>query len=191
MTKQKIRTKISEKRNKLSKTLATDKSHKIHKRFIATAEFKNAKSIMFYIKKNNEVDTESMIELALRKRKTVCAPCTDKTNRKLHPAVIKNLKEDLAYGHYRILEPRKKDIKPKRIDLIVIPGIAFDEEGHRLGRGKAYYDNFLKHIKDIPKIGLAYNFQILKKLPRDGHDIPMDKIITEKRIIKIEKSKPR
>lgn len=185
MTKQEIRKRILEKRNNLNKQWIVNKSRKIHRRLVSTKEFQKAGTIMFYITKDNEVETKSMIELALRKRKTVCAPCTDKINRKLHPAIIKDLKRDLVKGNYDILEPRKKASRPKKIDLVITPGIAFDANGHRLGRGKAYYDRFLERLKNIPKIGLAFDFQIVDKLPVDNHDIPVDKVITEKRIIKI------
>lgn len=183
MTKQEIRKKILAKRNNLSKTWAIKLSKKIHKRLIATKEFRRAKTIMFYMAKDNEVETKSAIELALRRRKTVCTPCTDKINHRLHPAIIKDLERDLVEGSFGILQPRKKAARPKKIDLIITPGVAFDINGYRLGRGKAYYDKFFEEMGNTPRIGLAFEFQIVRKLPVDNHDIPMDKVITEKRII--------
>ena len=185
MNKQEIRKTLLRKRNKLPKSWVISQSKKIHQRLAVTKEFQKAETIMFYITKDNEVETKSMVELALRLRKTVCAPCVDKINHKLHPAIIKDQKKDLIVGSYNIFEPRKQAKRPKKIDLVILPGIAFDVNGHRLGRGKAYYDRFLKNLEDIPKIGLAFDFQILNKLPVDTHDISMDKVITEKKTIKM------
>lgn len=190
MTKQEIRKKILAKRNRLPKNWVTNKSKIIHKRLIATKEFRRAKTIMFYIATDNEVETKSSVELALRQKKQICAPCTDRINNRLHPAIIENLKTDLKEGCYGILQPPKNTVSsPKKIDLIITPGIAFDLNGSRLGRGMAYYDRFLKNMGNIPKIGLAFDFQIIGQLPVDTHDIAMNKVITEKRII--SKTKPR
>ena len=189
MTKEEIRKRTLAKRNNLSKNWAINKSKLIHRRLVATKEFQKARTIMFYITKNNEVETKSTIELALRKEKTVCAPCTDRNNHRLHPAIIKNLGMDLQKGSFGVLEPHKKAARPKKIDLIITPGIAFDINGYRLGWGKAYYDRFLEDIGNTSKIGLAFDFQIVNELPVDSHDIPMDKVITEKRIIKMTNTK--
>ena len=189
MNKQEIRKILLGERSNLTKSWVISQSKKIHRRLVSTKEFQKAKTIMFYITKNNEVETKSMVELALRRRKTVCAPCVDRINHKLHPAIIKDQKKDLMVGTYNILEPRKKTKRPKKIDLVILPGIAFDVNGHRLGWGKAYYDRFLKNLGYIHKIGLAFDFQILNKLPVDIHDISMDKVITEKRIIKMTNNK--
>ena len=183
MNKQEIRKLILSKRKKLSKTWVVKQSKKIHKCLIATKEFKKASTVMFYITKDNEVDTSSMIKYALSKNKTVCVPCVDNTNYTMHPAIINNLDKDLVSGNYCILEPSNRNNKPKNIDLIITPGIAFDKNGHRLGWGKAYYDKFLEKTGDLLKIGLGFDFQIVENLPIDSHDIPMDIVITEKRTI--------
>jgi len=187
MSKQKLRKLMLDKRNKLSKTWTTNNSKKIYKRLAATKEYKTANTIMFYITKDNEVNTSAMIEHALSNNKKVCAPCVDKASRTMYPTFIDNLEKDLKIGSYCILEPCNRKNKPKKIDLVITPGIAFDKRGYRLGWGKAYYDNFLKG-KSISKIGLVFDFQIVKKIPIDSHDIPMDKVITEKRTINRAKS---
>ena len=189
MIKTDIRKIITNKRNILNKSWVNKQSIKIHRRLISTKEFKESNIIMFYITKDNEVDTKLSIELALRLKKTVLAPCVDKKNCRLNLGAIEDLKNDLTTGRYDILEPRKRNIGVKKIDLIITPGIAFDTNGNRLGRGKAYYDKFFKNIKHVHRIGLAFDFQILKNVPIHNHDIPMDKIITEKRTIKSKRCK--
>lgn len=81
---------------------------------------------------------------------------------------------------YHILEPKKKTaiIDPKSIDLYIVPGIAFDRNGYRLGHGKGYYDRLLAGI-NVPKIGLAYSVQVVAELPRSSYDVPMTMVVTE------------
>jgi len=182
--KQKIREKLLKKRSHLSREDVIDKSKRIHRRLLNTKQFTDARIIMFYMPKDNEVDTRQTISLAIRKGKTVCLPYIDKDSHMIYPAIIRNMKKDIAKGTFGILEPRRKTSRPKKIDIIIVPGAAFDTECRRLGRGKAYYDRFLKNKKDIPRIGLGFDFQIVKKLPENIYDIPMDIVITEKKIIK-------
>ena len=94
--------------------------------------------------------------------------------------------DDLKISSYGILEPKKdkiKNISSDKIDLIIVPGVAFDLKGNRMGHGKGYYDRFLNLVKST-SIGLAFEFQIIENIPVESHDKPIDMIITEKRIIK-------
>ena len=97
--------------------------------------------------------------------------------------------DDLSYmkpGFYSIMEPvtLHKKVALKKIDLMVIPGVVFDEEGFRLGYGKGFYDRALKHFKNL-KVGFAFNFQKVKKIPRQKHDVAVNVIVTEKKIYKL------
>lgn len=185
MNKEKIRKKILHKRNELSLVEVKKRSNKIFRRLIATEEFKNAKTIMLYVSKDNEVATRPIIRYTIKNKKSVCVPKIDKINHKLYPIKIKDPDKDLQIGHFGIYEPIlniRKIVPMKKIDLIITPGLAFDKNGYRLGWGKGYYDRFLENTKGIPKIGLAYSFQILPRLPIDKHDIPLDMVITEEGI---------
>ncbi|PMP68103.1 MAG: 5-formyltetrahydrofolate cyclo-ligase, partial [Thermodesulfobacterium geofontis] len=96
---------------------------------------------------------------------------------------IKSL-NDLKVGSYGILEPQEPiDLDPEDIDIIIVPGIAFDLRGFRLGYGKGFYDRFLKDLKNPTKIGLIYNELIRDSLPTDDKDVRVDIVISEKRII--------
>lgn len=186
MDKKKIRKLLLKKRNTLSKMEVNRWSNEIFHRFITTEEYKNAKTIMFYVSKDNEVETKPIIEYAIKHKKNVCVPKTDRIKHKLYPIKIKSLNKDLQLGIFGLQEPilnRKKIVPVNKIDLIITPGIAFDINGYRLGWGKGYYDRFLEKTGVIPKIGLAFTLQIVPKLPVDKHDMPMDMVITEKRII--------
>lgn len=184
MVKTSVRKKILAKRNSITKKFVNEASKKIYKRLINTSEYNNAKTIMFYVSKDNEVETRSMIEDTIKKSKKICVPKTDRLNHKLHPVMIKDMDSDLELSHFGLHEPRLdrgKLVSITKIDLIITPGIAFDRDGYRLGWGKGYYDRFLENTGNIPKIGLAFDFQIIPQLPRDSHDIPVDIVITEKR----------
>ena len=121
-----------------------------------------------------------MIDEALEAGKRVALPrCTSWGT--IVPKEIKDRHADLEEGTYEIQEPRKcqKDVGLEKIDLFIIPGLAFDAKNKRLGRGKAYYDRFLRELPpDKITIGLAFDFQMMKDLPEDSHDIPVSKVIT-------------
>lgn len=182
--KHKIRHSILKKRNNLTKDQVAFKSSVIAKNLISTNEFKKAKNVMVYIAKDNEVETVSIINASFERNKSVCAPCVNIKNHTIRPAVINCINTGLARRHFGIMEPKRKCKIKSKIDLIITPGIAFDLSGHRLGWGKAYYDKFLENMADTPKIGLAYEVQIVEKLPIDPHDVAMDIVITEKRLIR-------
>lgn len=186
VNKKTLRKEILKKRKALRPYQIKEKSKKIHIRLVKSVNFKRAKTIMFYLSKGNEVITDSMIKTAFKQKKTVCAPIvTGKNKKKLQVAVFCNLENDLAVGTYGIREPKKRHPLKGKIDLAIVPGVSFDIDGNRLGRGMAYYDNFLKTIPKTVKIALAYENQIVTKIPSQSHDIPMTKIITEKRIINV------
>jgi 5-formyltetrahydrofolate cyclo-ligase len=126
-----------------------------------------------------------MIKECLSIGKKVLVPFSDTKNRILILSEL-NSWEDLTPGSYGILEPKEeKIIQPSsdKIDLIIVPGVGFDEDGRRIGHGKGYYDDLLKYSKDTISIGLAFEIQILDKIPTEKHDIAVNKIITEKRLI--------
>ncbi|GAG30094.1 unnamed protein product, partial [marine sediment metagenome] len=105
----------------------------------------------------------------------------------LAPSKILDFDTELEKGKKGILEPKKEYYRlfsPEDIDLVIIPGVAFDLSGNRIGRGFGYYDNFLRKVRSSAKIvALAFEMQMVKKIPNDKNDIPVHKIITEKRTI--------
>ena len=184
-----IRQQIAGKRNSLAKEEISNKSSKIKNNLYSLPEFKSAKNILFYVSLNSEVDTKAIIKEQLSKKgKKIIVPYVKKGNQILQLSEIKNLAE-LEPKAFGILEPKSEFIRkfdPNKLDLILIPGIAFDMNGHRIGYGYGYYDRFLKKLKsNAKKIGLALDFQVVEKIAESPHDIPVDYIITEKRIIKV------
>lgn len=182
--KETIREKIMERRKKLSKEKVEELSKNIEKQFLNLQEYKDAGTVMFYVSYDNEVYTHNLIEEALKSKKKVVVPLTDTENNNIVPVQIKSFME-LKPGAYGILEPSSEHrhvVSKDVIDLVVVPGVAFDVEGHRIGHGMGYYDEFLKTMSAY-KIGFAFEFQVLSEIPCEKHDIRVDKIVTEKRVI--------
>ncbi|MGB2705256.1 MAG: 5-formyltetrahydrofolate cyclo-ligase [Candidatus Omnitrophota bacterium] len=179
-TKKQIRKEILDKLETQAGEEALRKSRIIQKKLFSLPEFKKAKIVMFYASKPNEVNTCEMIDEALKTGKRVALPrCA--SQKTFVPKEISNRHTDLEKGAYGIYEPRKQksDVEPGRIGLVVVPGVAFDIENGRLGRGKGYYDRFLKKLPPgKTTVGLAFDFQIVKNLPKNSHDIPVSKVIT-------------
>ena len=127
-----------------------------------------------------------MIKKALENGKRVIVPISEIEERNLSLSELKDYDSELEPGTFNILEPKREFrrlVSPDELDLIIVPGVAFDPSGNRLGRGMGFYDRFLKKVKDnIPIIGLAYDFQVLEKIPANKTDIKVNKIITERRI---------
>ncbi len=158
------------------------KSLLILKKLFALVEFKRAKNILFYASFDGEVDTLEMMKQSLALGKKIALPSIHMKDKKITPTYVHDLEEDLVPGPYGIHESRHKNLHSttcEDMDLLIVPGVAFDRDNYRLGRGAGYYDRFLSRLtKDIPAIGLAFAFQIVNRLPRQEHDIPMTHVIT-------------
>ena len=172
-------------KNIISSYSTLEKSRKrgiIKNKLFNEEEFKKAKVVMFYVSLRDEVDTGFMIDEALRAGKRVCVPVILKEDKRLIAGEIKNRLEDLESQHFGIYQPRYdrvREVPLDDIDLVVVPGVAFDNKNIRLGRGHGYYDRFLSGLPNTTKaIGLAFDFQVLEDLPQDPHDIPVWKTIT-------------
>jgi len=150
-------------------------------------QYKQANTVFAYIDAKNEVATFSLIQDDIDEGKTVCLPLTIKNSVELEFYRVFDLDKDLQKGYYGILEPIpnvERIVLPEDADLIIVPGVAFDLNLNRIGYGKGYYDRFLSKVsKNVPKIALAYDFQVLESISEGENDIKMDMIITEKRII--------
>jgi 5-formyltetrahydrofolate cyclo-ligase len=187
ISKQEIRSKILAKRNSLSEEQIKEKSLLIAEKLFSLPEFSNAKTIMPYSSFGSEVQTENIILKALELGKKVVLPATDFKNHRMRLFQISSLQE-LSENSRGIKEPaenNEKEVSSKELDIIVIPGIAFDERGHRIGFGKGFYDIFLKQVSAESEIvALAFEFQLLNEnIPEEQHDVRVKKIVTEKRIV--------
>jgi 5-formyltetrahydrofolate cyclo-ligase len=177
LTKEEIRSKI---RLKLKNQKEEDRKRKsglIKNKLFKTRFFKKAKIVMFYVSFKGEVITKEMIQETRRLGRKVVVPVCEKD--KIIRACLLGDNSRMVKGPYGISEPaEKKLVNLKDLDLVVVPGIAFTKEGARLGRGKGYYDRFLKKLPDkTVSIGLAFGFQVLSTLPASPHDVSVNKVI--------------
>lgn len=141
--------------------------------------FKEAETIMLYISFAKEPETLPIIEKILSEGKKVVVPVSNLSTNTIIPTYINGV-DELIPGAYGILEPTIiRAVNPMDIDLVVIPGIAFDMHRNRLGFGMGYYDKFLA-TTEAARIALCYDFQVVDDLPTNELDIPMDLILTEK-----------
>ncbi len=156
----------------------------ITKRLFELKEFQQADKVLFYASYNSEVNTELMIVESLEMGKTVLLPKVDTCNNCLTKHIITGLHE-LTPGHMGIPEPvTDNQMKVEDIHMLVIPGLAFDINGLRLGYGGGFYDKILHRIKNDRTIAaLAFELQIVDSVPGESHDIPVDYILTEERTI--------
>ena len=159
----------------------------IQKRFLGARLYRASRRLSLYSPFENEVLTDEIFARASSDGKEVCYPKVLKGKRHLEFFRVKALGE-LKPGAYEIKEPEKRDeeIDPAGLDLIVVPGVAFDSRGGRIGYGKGYYDRALKGFTGVVA-ALAYEFQVLKEdLPLVGHDQAVSVIFTEKRTIEVQ-----
>ena len=183
-----LKLQVIEKREKLTKQEVKEKSRKIIDNLRSLKEFQSAKNILFYVSFNKEVNTQELIkELLGKKEKTVVVPYLIKNYPILQLSELKNF-DELEEKSFGIMEPREfyiREFSIDRLDLVILPGIVFDKEGYRIGFGHGYYDRFLKKLKkNVKKIGLAFEVQIVDNIPEEKHDVPVDVVVTEKGVIR-------
>ena len=161
-------------------------SRLIVEKFLALPQYQAAKTVMFYVDAGSEVRTRHLLPEVLKHGKAIVVPyCIVETNQ-LELFHLEDMSE-LVEGAYKILEPREdlrckpgKILQPTALDLVMVPGTAFDPQGGRMGQGKGYYDRLLTNARpDAPLVALAFQCQIFPEIPVDQHDVYMDMVITE------------
>jgi len=181
--KDKLRKQALNKRFNLTAEQRRAASTEIEARLFGLPEFRAASTVMFYASFQSEVETHHMIRRALAEGKRVVLPRVK--GKELELLEIENFDRDVAPGAWGILEPEGgKPAQLREIGLIVLPGAAFDEQGNRIGYGAGYYDKLLPLFKGSTA-ALAFELQLVSAVPAASHDIPVQKIITEKRVIDV------
>lgn len=182
-SKSKIRKRILNVRNNMSKEDVKKNSNAIMDKITSLDIYKHSKVVFIYMDFKNEVITSNLIKHMLSEKKRVVIPYTDSINTVLIPSEITK-ESDLKQNSFGYYEP--KSILPvniEEIDLVIVPGVVFDKNLNRIGFGKGYYDKILNRLKpSAKKIALAHDFQVLEDIPAEEHDVKMDMIITEKNI---------
>jgi 5-formyltetrahydrofolate cyclo-ligase len=159
-------------------------SAEICRKFVSLPEYAAAQTVMYYLDVRTEVQTRQELPAALESGKRIVVPyCVDG---QLELFLLKGA-DELSVGMYKILEPReelRQDAEHRvdvlELDLIMVPGVAFDRQGGRMGHGFGYYDKLLERARpDTPLVALAFECQLFPEIPTQAHDIFMDKIVTE------------
>jgi len=185
--KSEIRSRTLFLRNALSVKDRKIKSDQIMERLFGFANFLESRVVLFYMNTDSEVITVDMAERAMKYEKGIVLPYIDKKDNQIVPFKVDDLKLDLQPGYGNILEPipqRCKEIPVEHIDLAIMPGIAFDERGGRIGHGTGFYDKLIPRLEiTTRKVALAFECQIVPQIPMEPHDRYIDIIITEDRTI--------
>jgi len=187
ITKNDIRNEITEKLNALSEAEIISKSTIIENRLFEFANFIESKIVLLYVNRKNEMPTAQILKRSLNYNKILVLPTFNPDTYNMTPLKVDNLISDLKPGPKRILEPdgdRCKIVPIEYLDIVIIPGWAFDEKGGRLGSGKGYYDRLIPRLSvTTRKVALAYECQLIPQVPMESHDKHVDILITEERII--------
>lgn len=178
--KQEMRALLEEKRRILTKEQVDEQSQLIIGRLTALPEFAEAETVLVYYPIRNEVNVRMLLE-EYQDKKIMLLPVT-KRHHRLELRKYQG-RDNLRRGRYGIPEPQGEAYK-KKVDLVVVPGVGFDPEMHRLGRGGGYYDSFLGSCPRALKVAVAYEFQVVHEVPASFRDKKVDIIVTPSRVIR-------
>lgn len=175
MDKTELRREIRARKRAMTEAEIEDRSARLAQLFFASRAYQNAKTIYGYLPYNQEVRTVPMLERALKDGKKVAVP-------KVYGEEMKFLYLDdltaVAKGYAGIPEPiADEPVAHDETALVLMPGLAFDPQGHRIGYGGGFYDKFLAAEPNHPTLALCYEFQMLPKLDVEDHDIPVDTVL--------------
>ena len=178
MDKKALRRQIGEKKSALSALEIDQRSRALAEKLFETPQYRAAKSLYAYLSFNQEVRTNPIIERAWADGKRVAVP---KVIGKDMVFIWIDSFDNLApQGAFNITEPIENGpVADDPAALVLMPGLAFDPAGHRVGYGGGYYDRFLAEEPDHPLVALCYDFQMLEHLEVENHDIPVDLVITD------------
>jgi 5-formyltetrahydrofolate cyclo-ligase len=185
--KQYIRRSLRAVRRGLSEAERLARSRRVWERVAALACYQHARVVLGYMAFDHEVLTDGLMQRAMASGKQLVLPMVLGNRQGMALYVIEELERDVAPGYCGILEPqprRTRAVAPETLELALIPGVAFDLRGGRLGLGAGFYDRLLSQLpRGIPMVGLAFDFQVIPRLPLQPHDILLDAIVTESRVI--------
>ena len=178
-----LREQMKQARLALSKAEVRRRSAIISQRLVELEAFREAGVVMLYLPVRNEVDATPAVTHCLNDGKTLVLPRMDYERNRIVAHRVDDLTSQLVLGRMDLVEPdpEKTEVVPSaEVDLVAVPGLAFDPRGNRIGWGRGYYDAFLASVGiRAYRVGLAYRFQLVEAIEHDGHDMPMDCVLTE------------
>lgn len=174
-TKEDIRKKVKEITGSLTREVMDELSRRTMSRLEMNPKFGEARTVAIFHSLADEPDTRPFVEKWSAEGKTIALPCVEGKEivfRRYSPETL------AEKGRFNIAEPKGgRVVEPHEIDLMVVPGVAFDHAGNRMGRGGGYYDRFLAGL-EIYRIGVCFPHQLLAEIPCEPHDVPMDEVVT-------------
>lgn len=187
--KENLRKAVRIERAQCSEAWVAAQSTHVQKRLLALSEFSGSKAVAIYLAFGAEVSTELVVADCREVGRSVFIPAYDEAFGRYRLCRMDG-EVTLRAGRWGILEPVSPDWAgdEEAIDCMVVPGVAFDRDGGRLGHGGGYYDRMAVEpcVKGAWKVGLAFDFQVFDRVPRVAHDVPMDAVVTESRVLKKE-----
>ena len=187
LSKQDIRDTILKKLNQMPADELARKYTQIETQLFEFANFLESRIVLLYLEKPGEVHSRNIVEQAYRFNKIVVLPAFDTATRAMRMLKLDDPKKDLKKGPRGIMEPDPKkcnEVPIECIDIAIIPGIAYDEKGGRIGSGEGYYDRLIPELAvTTRKVALSLEDQIVPMVPMESHDRYVDIIISEKRVI--------
>lgn len=177
-----LRAESIRRRDNIPPAIRSKLSQRIINRVINWIEGEGINVVQLYLSMRSEVETDGLLDYLIAREITALAPVTDTQRRTLTPHRISNPKTDLVFHPYGMCQPNRKAcplFPPNQIDLIIVPGVAFDRRGHRLGYGGGYYDQFLPRCPQSVWMGLAYEAQLVSDTFPQPCDVPLHFIVTE------------
>jgi 5-formyltetrahydrofolate cyclo-ligase len=144
--------------------------------------FQNAATILFFAPLPDEADVWPLLRESLAAGKIVALPQFDAKTQNYVARRVQNLQDEIVTGQFWVREPKSgcSKIRLEKFDLVLVPGIAFDLRGNRLGRGRGFYDRLLQNVRGV-KCGIAFDGQVVKEVPAGKPDVPVDFILTPAR----------
>ncbi|MBT3605836.1 MAG: 5-formyltetrahydrofolate cyclo-ligase [Candidatus Latescibacteria bacterium] len=183
MDKDELRQVMGQKRDQAPAHYIYKVQEAICERMVVWSVFQAAQLVASYVSVRKEVDTHRLIEHALKVGKRVCVPVTEGKGVMVFQELLSL--DELKPARFGLMEPEydaDRIVAPACLDLMMVPGVAFDRQGNRLGFGGGYYDRYLTHC-DATYVGLAYGFQVVDDIPTEGHDVRLDWLVTEHEVI--------
>jgi 5-formyltetrahydrofolate cyclo-ligase len=183
-SKEELRRLISKQREKMSPEWIRENSWLAQRMLVALPQFRKASSVCCYMTIEGEIETDLIIEMCWRDGKKVCVPAFHKEMKKYGLAELRK-DTSMVQGRFSVPEPEDSEwVTGDDVDFVVVPGLAFDPKGGRVGHGGGYYDRILKGMKkEVFKAALAFEFQIFDSVPMVEEDVGMDAVVTEKRVL--------
>lgn len=185
--KKELRARLLKQRDALSAEFIRQTSQTLQEMLLGLPVFQKAERLMIYVSMDSEVCTDELIHQALHMGKRVMIPYLHKRYGQMDASEIRNLEQEVMVGKFNTRVPKPEYFRPfapQDLQLIVVPAIAFDLRGNRLGYGGGYYDRYLKRIvPETVRIGINFSCQVVDELPVYQYDMPVDIVLHEKGII--------